>query len=200
VQSKNKWKAYAKAEHLHHMHTTDKMSFAAIARVLGMQERVVERLVKQFDVMTLEILPKLKGDIRRGIKLWSHVDEFFKRSDLEEYRSKQTNVKQFADLVVDGKIKGGADVRNLSKFLKSAKAKEALHKDGVKAAVAVVRRSDPTIDSQAFRRVAEAAAALKSLSLADIDRLRVETPAQDLFRELLKQLKQAARIAKFQLE
>ena len=49
-------------------------------------------------------------------------------------------------------------------------------------------------------RVAEAAAALKSLSLADIDRLRAEPPAQDLFRELLKQLKQAARIAKFKLE
>lgn len=200
VQSKNKWKAYAKAEHLHHMHTINQMSFEAIGRALGMQTRVVERLVQQYGVMATEILPKLKGDLRRGIKLWSHVDELFKRGDLDEFRSNKANLKQFADWVVSGRLKGGADVRKLSKVLAKPKAKEALQKHGVDAAVAIVRRSDPTVDSQAFRKIADAATTLKELSGSDLEQLRTEDSVQALFRELYSRLQQAAKVAKFKLE
>jgi hypothetical protein len=200
VQPKNKWKAYVKAQHLHKMHTANAMSFEAIGKSLGMQKRVVERLVKQYEFMTEKILPRIKGGVRKGVHFWSHVDEFFKRADLEEFRTEVVNIDLFGDLVVSGKLKGGADVRKLSKVLARPRAKEALKKEGVEAAVAIARKSDPTIDSQAFRRVSEATAALKELAGTDLDRLRTEASAQALVRDLYSTIRQAASIAKFRLE
>jgi hypothetical protein len=197
VQAKNKWKAYAKAEHLHYMHKTLRMPLGDIAKALGMQERIVERLIGQYEMMTSEVLPNV--DIDRGIRLWSHVDEFFKREDLAAFREKKASRKQFAQFLVDGKIKKGADVRKLGKVVCNPRALEELAKNGLDSAVRVVTKSDPTIDSPAFKKVVDATNALRHLPRSDLERLRTEKKVQDLLRDLQRVLDDAASIAKFQL-
>jgi hypothetical protein len=197
VAGKNKWRAYEKAGHLHTMHTDLKMSIPAIARALGMQERVVTRLLAAYKTMREKVLPRIKGG--RGLDRWSHVEEFYKNKDLEEYRKSESNIDEFVSLVVDKKVKHGAQVRDLSKILKHERATKVLKKSGFKEAVAVVGKSDPTADSIVFRKVKDLTELLRSLASIELQRVRQERKPQQLLRELSAAIKNIAKAADFEL-
>ena len=197
VVGKNKWRAYEKAGHVHTMHTDLKMGVPAIAKALGIQERVITRLLAAYETMREQVLPKLKGG--RGLDRWSHVEEFYKNKDLEEYRQNERNVAEFVSLVVDGKIKHGAQVRDLPKILKHERATKVLKKSGFKEAVAIVGKSDPTADSVVFRKVKDLTEALRSLASTELQRVRQERKPQQLLRELSTAINNVAKTAGFEL-
>jgi hypothetical protein len=192
VAGKNKWRAYEKAGHLHTMSRNLGMDAKAIGRVLGLQERVVIRLLQSYKTMSEKILPRMNG---RGLDKWSHVEEFFKNKELEDFRSREDNVDEFVELVVSGKLKGGADVRKLPKILKYPRAIKILKKDGVQTALSVVGQSDPTADSVVFKKLKETVELLKGISSNDLHRLRKEKKPQQLLRELSTALKTVAKAA-----
>jgi hypothetical protein len=197
VAGKNKWRAYEKAGHLHTMHTDLKMSVAAIARALGLQERVVTRLLAAYKTMREKVLPQIKSG--RGLDRWSHVEEFYKNKDLEEYRKTESNIDEFVSLVVDRTVKHGAQVRDLPKILKHAGATKALKKKGFKAAVAVVGKADPTADSVAFRKIKELTELLRELQTTELQRIRDERKPQQLIRALSIAIENVAKTAGFEL-
>lgn len=197
VAGKNKWRAYEKAGHLHAMHTELKMDEKSIARALGMQERVVSRLLEAYKTMRDKVLPKIKGG--RGLDRWSHVEEFYKNKDLEDYRKNERNIDEFVSLVVDNKVKHGAQVRELPKILKHERAAKVLKKDGFKEAFAVVGKLDPTADSVVFRKVKDLTGLLRGLASSDLQRVRQERKPQQLLRELATAIKNVARTADFEL-
>jgi hypothetical protein len=197
VVGKNKWRAYEKAGHLHTMHTDLKMSVPAIAKALGIQERVITRLLAAYKTMREKVLPKIKGG--RGLDRWSHVEEFYKNKHLEDYRKSDSNVDEFVSLVVDGKIKLGAEVRDLPKILKHQGATKVLKKSGFKEAVATVGKSDPTADSVVFRRVKDLTDALRKLASTELQRVREERKPQQLLRELSRAIDEVAKTAGFEL-
>lgn len=125
IAGKNKWAAYEKAGHLHAMRIGLGMDEKAIAKALGMREHDVIRDLKAYATMTENLLPKMKTG---GLDKWSFVQEFYKRKDLVEYRSKPANVATFVKMVVDKKIKRGADVRKLAKILEHPNAVKVLKK------------------------------------------------------------------------
>jgi hypothetical protein len=193
VAGKNKWRAYEKAGHLHTMHTTLGMDAKAIGRALGMQERVVGRLLDAYKMMTEKVLPRMKGG---GLDKWSHVEEFFKNKELEGFRGSVDNVNDFVDLVVNKKLKHGADVRKLPKILKHSRATKALKKHGVDKAISVVGRHDPTTNSIVFRKLKEVTDLLRNLQTSDIQRLRDEKKPRQLLQDLAVALKDVARAAR----
>lgn len=197
VVGKNKWRAYEKAGHLHAMHTDLKMSVAAIAKTLGMQERVVSRLLAAYKTMREKVLPQIKGG--RGLDRWSHVEEFYKNKDLEEYRQSESNIDEFVSLVVDKKVKHGAQVRDLPKILKHERATRVLKKSGFKEAVAVVGKADPTADSIVFRKVKELTETLRALASTELQRVRQERKPQQMLRELSAAIENVAKTAGFEL-
>jgi len=197
VAGKNKWRAYEKAGHLHTMHTELKMDVKSIARALGMQERVVSRLLEAYRTMRDKVLPKIKGG--RGLDRWSHVEEFYKNKDLEDYRRSESNIDEFVTLVVDNKVKHGAQVRELPKILRHERAAKVLKKDGFNEAFAVVGKLDPTADSVVFRKVKELTDLLRGLASTELQRVRQERKPQQLLRELTTAIKNVARTADFEL-
>ncbi|SRR6266404_941954 len=197
VAGKNKWRAYEKAGHLHTMHTGLKMSVAAIARSLGLQERVVTRTLAAYKTMREKVLPQINGG--GGLDRWSHVEEFYKNKDLEEYRTSESNVDQFVTLVVDKTIKHGAQVRDLPKIFGHAGATKALKKSGFKEAKAVVGRADPTADSVAFRKIKELTEILQELQSTELQRIREERKPQQLLRALTIAIEKVAKTAGFTL-
>ena len=197
VAGKNKWRAYEKAGHLHTMHTDLKMTVPAIAKALGMQERVVTRLLAAYKTMREKVLPKIKGG--RGLDRWSHVEEFYKNKDLEDYRKSERNIDEFVSLVVDQKVKHGAQVRDLPKILKHERAAKVLKKSGFKEAVAVVGKSDPTADSKAFRKIKDVTEVLRNLASTELQRIRQERKPQQLLRELSAAINNVAKTAGFKL-
>jgi hypothetical protein len=191
VAGKNKWQAYEKAGHLHTMRDQLGMDEKAIARTLGMRERDVIRDLKAYETMTKKVLPKMKGG--DGLDKWSFVQELFKRKDLEEYRSKSANVDEFVSLVVNKKVKHGADVRKLAKILKHKAAVKVLKQHDVDSAMAVVGKADPTADSGAFRKLKETASLLRDLPSKELQRLREAEKPRLILQELFTALKDVAK-------
>lgn len=196
VSGKNKWRAYEKAGHVHYMHSALKMTTKDIAQSLGLQVRVVERLLQAYKTMAEKVLPKVKGG---GLAKWSHVEEFYKNKDLEEHRQDKAHVDEFVGLVVSGKIKKGADVRKLPKILSSPQAKKALETKGVDAAVAVLGKQDPTADSAVFRKLKEVTELLQEMGSSDLTRLREERKPKQIVKDLAKALKNLANAANMEL-
>lgn len=197
VAGKNKWLAYEKAGHLHHMRTKLGMDEKTIARVLGMREGDVATNLESYKVMTEKLLPKIKTG--NGLEKWSFVQEFFKSRDLNEYRAKPSNVDEFVSLVVDQKIRKGADVRKLSKILKHPSAVKALKKEDVDSAMSVVGKVDPTVDSKAFRTLKEATTALRRFSQNELQRLRDSQQTRAILKELFQALRDVAKAAQVDL-
>ncbi len=197
VAGKNKWLAYEKAGHLHHMHTHLRMDEKTIARALGMHEHDVIRDLKAYDTMTKKLLPKMKDG--NGLEKWSFVQEFYKRKDLEEYRAKPTNVDAFVSLVVNKKLKRGADVRKLAKILEHPRAVKALNKQDVDSAMSVVGKADPTADSGVFRKLKQTTSLLQHLPNTELQRLRESEKPQVILRELFAAVKEAAKAAGIKL-
>jgi hypothetical protein len=193
VAGKTKWRPYEKAGHIHSMNVDRKMDAKSISKALGIQERVVTRLLEAFEFWKSELLPLIPTD--KILDKWSHVEEFFKNTELSDYRLDAKNRKEFAKLVADGKIKGGADVRKLPKIFKSRRATQALKKDGVTKAIEVVGRKDPTADSLIFRKIKDMTAVLGKISAEEIQRLKDQKQSKDLLRELLTAVKQVCQLA-----
>jgi len=193
VAGKNKWLAYEKAGHLHTMHTQLKMDAKTIARTLGMHERDVIRDLKAYETMTERLLPKVKTG--NGLDKWSFVQELYKRKDLEEYRAKSGNVDEFVALVVNKKLKKGADVRKLAKVLGHSSAKKVLKNQDIDSAMAVVGKADPTADSRAFRKLKETTTLLQRLPNKELQRLRENENSRVILQELYAAIKDVAKAA-----
>jgi hypothetical protein len=193
VAGKNKWLAYEKAGHLHMMYTTLKMDEKAIAKALGMREGEVRKNLESYQVMTEKLLPKMKNG--NGLEKWSFVQELFKRKQLEDFRSKSSNVDQFVSLVVSNKLKRGTDVRKFEKIIKHPRALDKLTKDGVESAMTVVGNVDPTANSTTFKKLKEATRLLLRLQGPELEKLRENEKTQAILRELFEAVNDAAKTA-----
>jgi hypothetical protein len=97
-------------------------------------------------------------------------------------------VEWFVKQVVTGKIERGEDVRKLARIMKSKPAMRALEKGGVKKAVTVVSKKDPTADSRLLKRISDTTEALRSVRVDDLHLLKEPKP-----NKLLSDLLVAAR-------
>jgi hypothetical protein len=193
IAGKNKWLAYEKAGHLHSMRTNLGMDEKAIGRALGMHESDVIKNLQSYEVMTEKLLPKVKSG--NGLDKWSFVQELFKRKDLEEYRAKPANVDEFVSLVLNKKLKQGADVRKLGKILKHPGAVKALKKQNVESAMSVVGKADPTADSGAFRKLKQATSLLQRLPNKELQRLRDNEKSRVILQDLFAAVRDVAKAA-----
>lgn len=193
VAGKNKWWAYEKAGHLHMMHTRLKMDEKAIAKALGIREGEVKKNLESYQVMTEKLLPKMKNG--NGLEKWSFVQEFFKRKELENFRSKSSNVDQFVSLVVNNKLKRGTDVRKFEKIVQHPRALERLKKDGVESAMTIVGKVDPTASSTTFKKLKDATRLLLQLQGPDLEKLRENVKTQAILRDLFQAVSDAAKTA-----
>jgi hypothetical protein len=197
VAGKNKWDAYEKIGHLHHMRTILGMDDKAIAQAVSMRESEVIRDLKAYETMTEKLIPKIKDG--NALEKWSYFQELYKRKDLEEYRSKPANVDAFVSLVVTKKLKRGADVRNLPKILKHPGAVKVLKTEGIDSAMSVVGKADPTADSKVFRKLKQAAKILQHLPRPELQRLRESQESRLILQELFSAVKDAAKAASVKL-
>jgi hypothetical protein len=193
VAGKNKWSAYEKAGHLHFMKNTLHMDEKAIAVTMRMTEKEVLKDLQAYTMMTEKVLPQMQGG--SGLDKWSFVEEFCKRKGLEDYRTKPANVDEFVSMVVDKRLKKGADVRKLEKVLKNPAAVKTLKKQDVDAALAVVGKSDPTADSTTFNKLKKVTTLLQRMPNKDLQRLRSNEEPRVILRDLFNALKDVAKAA-----
>lgn len=193
VAGKNKWKAYEKIGHLHTMHKRLNMEPSAIAKALGLRENDVKRDLTAYATMTDKLLPKMNGG--NVLQKWSFVQELYKRKELEGYRLKEENIDEFVSMIVDGRLKRGTDVRDLEKVLQVPAAVKTLKKKGMGAAISVVSKVDPTVDSPSLKKLKQATALLEQMPSKDLQRLLIDSNSQQILIDLFLALKNVAKAA-----
>src|SRR5258708_27873191 len=114
VPGKITWRKLEQAGHVYRMRTALGMEEGEISMALGLQLRVVKHLLQAYDLVTKQIMSRVKTG--NGIDKFSHAYEFFKRKDLEDFRDDPKNIALAAKLIAEEKLKNGADVRNLKKI------------------------------------------------------------------------------------
>jgi hypothetical protein len=194
--NKIKWGAYEQQAHLQTMRN-EKMEPAEIARVLGLSVNEINTLLDAYDSMTKHYVSKTAAGEEK--RVWSHFLEFHKNPNLAKFRQNEENVKTFAKLVKEGKIKKGADVRKLPAIVAQPKALQKLEKQGLDAAISEVGKGDPSKVYPLFKQMRKMTTLLKELNSAAIQELKLRTAEQQEVQALYRAIVDVARAASVKL-
>ena len=195
--NKIKWGAYEQQSHLSAMRTALNMAPGDIARVLGLSPGLVNTLLDAHAAMTKHYVSKQKPGEDR--KVWSHFLELHKNPKLAAFRAKEDNVKVFAKLLKEGKIKKGTDVRKLPAIVAEPKALQKLTNQGMEAAIREVGRGDPSKVYPLFKQLKKTTKLLRSVRRDDIEELKTQQAEQREFLALHEALKAVAKAANIKL-
>lgn len=185
IGGKNRWRAFAQAEHIHTLVHTHKVAVATIADEARMSEGKIQQYLDAFDFLVDEVLPEAdEGNVTEILeKKWSHALEFIAGKPNAAHRSSKSTRKEVAKLIATTKIKG-AEVRNIGAILSNPKAKTELKKSGLAGAKKVLAADDPVADSKFLRQVQAMTATLENLKGGDIELLRKHAAARKIVKEL----------------
>ena len=171
VQGKNKWTPFEKAGHVFRLHRDFLLTQDEIAVRLRMSKSKVNQMVRAFETM-LNVYLKHYDD-PASVHKYSYFEELFKKPELREWAmASSENVERFAKWVGEGKIALGVHVRDLPAILENEAALAAFERGGHTEGRRVLEKDDPTLSSVLFRKMAEAADALRDARLDDINRAR----------------------------
>lgn len=171
VAGKNTWTPFEKAGHVYRLHNDFALVQDEIAVRLRMSKSKVNQLIRAFDMMKNQYLPKYPGPA--SSRKFSYFEELFKKPPLRDWiLANQNNEKQFIDWIGTGKLDQGAQVRDLPSILEDEQAVAALTADGFAAAQRVLAEDNPVITSKLFKRMLEMTEALKKAQLDDVQRVR----------------------------
>jgi hypothetical protein len=171
VAGKNTWTPFEKAGHVYRLHKDFALTQDEIAQRLRMSKSKVNQLIRAFDVMKNQFLPRYPGPV--SIRKFSYFEELFKKPPLRDWVASDSVAEaRFVEWVGTNKIAQGIHVRDLPAILESEDAVKALSEEGFAAAQRVLAEDNPAINSKLFRRMIEMTEALRKAQLDDIQRVR----------------------------
>ena len=196
--NKIRWGAYEQQEHLYDMATQLKMDIPRIARLLGVAEKKVERLIEAYEAMTTYYVPSTGSS--DGRRVWSYFNELYKNPGLKDFRARGKNLKLFSQLVKDKKIPRGADVRQLPNIVSDSKAFQKLQATGFKPALKQAGRTRPSEVYALFRQIRKTRVALEKIKQAELEDIQGQPGQQEELRQLHRALMNVATLAKIGLK
>ena len=171
VAGKNTWTPFEKAGHMYRLHNDFGIVQDEIAVRLRMSKSKVNRLIRAFDMMKKQFLPKHPGP--SSSRKFIYFEELFKKLAVRDWiLANPTNERQFIDWVGADKFDEIAQLRDLPAILEDEEAVAALTTDGFAAAQRVLGEDNPVITSKLFKRMVEMTDALKKAQLDDVQRVR----------------------------
>jgi len=185
VGGKNKWLAFAKADQLYHLVHKFKCTPEQIAdETRNMTPREITQALEAYKYLIEEVMPKAgKGSDQSFLESkWSHALEFVKNRELGEMRTDPTVRKTFARLLKNNQIKG-EEVRRLSSILKNKRARKVLKANGFKAAEAILKRSDPTVQSVELRQIKKLTSRIGKMKAAALEAFKADLKAQKILED-----------------
>ena len=188
VAGKNTWTPFEKAGHVYRMHNDFALVQDEIALRLRMSKSKVNQLIRAFDMMKNQYLPKYPGPA--SSRKFSYFEEVFKKPPLRDWiLATPQNERQFIDWVGKGRLDQGAQVRDLPAILEDEEAIAALTRDGFAAAQRVLAEDNPVITSKLFKRMVEMTDALRKAQLDDVQRVRQAKNSRA--RKIVQELKES---------
>lgn len=198
VRMKNKWVPFAQAAHIYRMNHEHGMSPEEIHQATGMHVKTIETMIGSYRAMKKFsfVSPKKSGS-EEVVRKYSYVHEMMKSSDptMVEFRKKEGNVKKFVKWVNTGQFNRGEDVRKLPTILKNAQAKKAFEEGGIKKAEHIVKKIDPSADSQKFRLVKKLDGLLGKHFLKQVEEVRSNPACGKMLGHLAETIEKILRAA-----
>jgi hypothetical protein len=170
VAGKNNWSPFEKAGHVHRLHRDYALTQDEIAQRFRMSKSKINQLIRAFDVMKSNFLPKYPGTT--SIRKFSYFEELYKKPPLRDWVTSTPGAEDlFVRWVGEGKIQG-LQVRELPSIVANEEATDALTKHGFEAAQRLLAEDNPAVTSKLFRRMIDMTDALRKAQLDDIQRVR----------------------------
>jgi hypothetical protein len=185
VAGKNKWAAFAKADQVYRLVHKYKYTPEQIAdETRNMSKREVEQTLDAYEYLIKEVMPEAgkRTDETFLESKWSHALEFVKSRELGAMRTDPGVRKTFAKLLTNNQIKG-AEVRRLPKILKNKRATKVLKASGFKAAEAVLKKADPTMQSLELRQIKRLTARIGKMKASAVDAFKADMKAQKILSD-----------------
>jgi len=190
VGGKNKWLAFAKADQLYHLVHKFKCTPEQIAdETRNMTPREIRQALEAYGYLIKEVMPKAgKGTDQKFLESkWSHALEFVKIKEMAELREDPAVRKDFAKLLINDQIKG-QEVRKLPKILKNKRATKVLKTGGFKAAEAVLKKADPTVESLELRQIKRLTGRIGKMKAPALEAFKTDLKAQRILNDHAKAL------------
>jgi hypothetical protein len=162
---------FEKAGHVFRLHEEFALTQDEITQRLRMAKSKVNQLIRAFEVMKNQYLPKYPAPA--SSRKFSYFEELYKKPQLREWVANTPGAEDlFVDWVGKDKLEQGLHVRDLPAILEDKEAVKALTKDGYAAAQRVIEQDNPALTSKLFRRMVDMTESLRKAQLDDIQRVR----------------------------
>ena len=162
VSGKKAWRALNQAAHVSELHNKHGLSYDDIHEYLSMSKPTIVRMITAFDTTT-EYGKKFTTD-KEWVGKFSYFYEVYKKPQLVSWLEKNGNKDKFMDWLGTEKLAHGADVRELPRIIEVPEALTALDSGGFDAAMKVLSKSDPSVDSKFYGQVKDMTEKLNTLA------------------------------------
>lgn len=198
VAGKIEWRAFDQAEYVWKMSKIFGKTYDYLASHLRWSRSKLSQKIAAYEETKSYI--ERTGD-PDGTNRFSHFEEFMKKKQLRD--KLEANPKfnvQFGDWVHEGKFPDAKDVRHLPAVLENEKAFGEFSKSGIRAAQQVLISSDPSLASNLYSTLDQAAVQLENVSMVEITAIKNGDKARiEKLKRLVKAIKSLEGFAGIEL-
>ena len=170
VAGKIAWRAFDQAEYVWKMNKVFGKNYDYLASHLRWSRSKLAQKIAAYEESRSYI--ERTGD-PQGTNRFSHFEEFMKKKELREKRDTDPEfMVQFGDWVKAGKFPDAKDIRYLPGILENGEAHKKFLKFGIREAQTVLYGKNPSLVSNLYSAVDQAAVELENASLAEITALK----------------------------
>lgn len=169
IAGRIEWSAFDQAEYVWKMNRVFVKTYDFLATHLRWSRSKLYQKIMAYEETKAYL--ERTGD-PQGNKRFSHFEEFMKKKPLRDRREQDPGfMEQFGKWIQQGKLTDSRDVRDLPGILDNEEALKKFEKEGLKAARQVLQAADPSLTSNLFSAVDQAAQELSTISLLELDDL-----------------------------
>jgi hypothetical protein len=185
VAGKIEWRAFDQAEYVWKMNKVFGKNYDYLASHLRWSRSKLAQKIAAYEESRNYI--ERTGD-PQGTNRFSHFEEFMKKKELRERReSEPAFMVEFGDWVKAGKFPDARDVRSLPEILQNEEAYKKFVKTSIREAETVLYGKNPSLVSNLYSALDQAAVELENASLAEITALRDgDEPRLEKIRRLVR--------------
>lgn len=198
IAGKIEWRAFDQAEYVWKMNKIFGKTYDFLATHLRWSRSKLAQKIAAYEE-TKAYLDRF-GD-PQGINKFSHFEELMKKKPLRDLRDQNPDfMRKFGQWVLEGRLPGGTDVRDLPGILDNEEALRVFESKGIRDAKLVLQKANPALGSNLYSALDQASAELESIALNEITELKTGDDARlQKLRRLASAIKRVETFAEIDL-
>lgn len=198
IAGKIEWRAFDQAEYVWKMNKVYGKTYDFLSTHLRWSRSKLAQKIAAYEETKAYL--ERTGD-PQGINRFSHFEEFMKKKPLRDRLEQEPEfARTFGQWVFENKLPDSRDVRDLPAILQNEDASRKFAKEGIRAARLVLQNQNPSIVSNLYSALDQAAVELETISLQEITALQEGNEVRlEKLRRLARALKKVEKFASVSL-